>query len=135
MIIRPDDETLGEPFWRGLAEGRLTALRCSACGAWRHPPAPICHACASFESEWAPLSGRARLYSYTVARHPVHATLQAQVPYVIALVELAEGIRMVSSVRGVEPAGLRIGMGLRCVIEPVSPDFALPYFHPAPDDA
>ena len=133
MSIRPTDEILQEPFWKGLAQGSLLIQRCRDCGTFRHPPSPICYKCASFELEWVPVSGKARLYSFTVARHSVHASLDPKVPYVIALVDLDEGVRMVSGIRAIMAKDLHIGMRLVCSIEKMSADFALPYFVPASD--
>ena len=133
MSIRPNDEILQEPFWKALAQGQLRMQRCCECGTFRHPPSPICHKCASFEMEWTPLGGGARLYSFTVARQSVHTSLDAKMPYDIALVDLDEGVRMVSSISGIAASDLRIGMRLKCSIEKVSADFALPYFVPEPE--
>ncbi len=135
MSIRPTDEILAEPFWKHLAEGRLALQRCVKCGTFRHPPSEICHKCMSFELEWAEVSGKGNLYSFTVARHSVHTSLDAQVPYVIALVELDEGVRIVSGIPGATAKDLRIGMRLVCTVTPVSAGFALPYFVAATDDA
>jgi uncharacterized protein len=131
MHIRPSDEVLREPFWQGLAAGNLLLQRCTACAAWRHPPSPICARCRSFEAEWIAASGRATLYSFTIVHRAVHAAVEPWLPYVVAVVELAEGVRLVSRLVEVEPEAVSIGMDLRCTIVPISPGFALPLFRPA----
>jgi uncharacterized protein len=133
MHIRPSDDVLQEPFWQGLAAGKLLIQRCTACGTWRHPPSPICARCRSFDAEWVPASGCATLYSFTVVHRAVHAAVEPWVPYVVAVVELVEGVRLVSRLVEVMPAAVRIGMALRCVIEPISAGFALPLFRPETD--
>ena len=133
MHIRPADEILQEPFWRHLAQGALAIQHCSRCGAFQHPPSEICDKCMSFELGWAQVSGAGRLYSFTVARHSVHSSLDAVVPYVIALVELDEGVRIVSGIVGAQAKELRLGMRLHCIVKPVSEGFALPYFAPVPE--
>ena len=135
MSIRPTDEILQEPFWKGLAEGRLLVQRCGQCGTYRHPPNPICFKCRSFAHEFMPVSGKGHVYSFTVARHSVNASLDSQVPYIIALVDLDEGVRMVSAIHRANATDVRIGLRVVCVIEPISSGFALPFFVPASEDA
>ncbi|MGE4244271.1 Zn-ribbon domain-containing OB-fold protein [Ramlibacter sp.] len=135
MSIRPADDILQEPYWKHLAEGRLALQRCTQCGTFRHPPSEICHRCHSFGVEWTEVSGKGSLYSFTVARHSVHASLDAKVPYAIALVQLDEGPRIVSGIPGALAKDLRIGMRLACRVTPVSDGFALPYFHPVSEES
>lgn len=126
--IRPNEEALSEPFWRNIQAGRLTLQRCAHCKQYRHPPTPICANCLSFDDEWVEASGRGMIYTFTVVHHSVHPALDAKVPYVVALVELEEGVRIVSNLaldEGVEP---RIGMKVQCRIEPLAPDFRIPVF-------
>ena len=129
--IRPSADALDEPFWRSIGEGKLRLQRCAKCGCFRHPPQPICARCASFEDEWVEASGEATLYSFTIVHHPVHPAVETWVPYATGLVELAEGVRMVSLIKGVPLDQIVIGMKLRCVFTQVAPDFALPAFEPA----
>jgi len=129
--IRPSSDALQEPFWRSIRGGRLEIQRCAACGRFRHPPQPICARCGSFEDEWAEVSGEATLYTYTVVHHPVHPAMESWVPYATGLVELAEGVRMVSMITGIELEQIRVGMKLKCVFRTLAPDFQLPVFQPA----
>lgn len=129
-VIRPADEILEQPFWRHLAAGVLHVNTCLDCGGAHHPPAPICPHCRSFNTGWRPARGGAVLKSYAVARHAVHPMLAPQVPYVITLVELDEGVRMVSGLPAGVQADLRIGMPLRCHVVRFDARFALPYFLP-----
>ncbi len=75
--IRPPDAALAEPYWQSLRSGVLAIQRCTACGRYRHPPSPICPHCRSFDHEWAAVSGRATLHTFTVVHHPVHPILTA----------------------------------------------------------
>ena len=78
-----------QPFWDGLGKDRLLLPHCAQCQKPRWPPGPMCPYCHSLETAWrdAPASGR--LYSWVVVDHPTHPALRDQVPYVIAIVELA----------------------------------------------
>lgn len=132
--IRPTAAVLREPFWAELARGRLCLQRCAACGRYRHPPGPVCAGCRSFDSTWVPASGDAMLHSFTEVFHPVHPCLSGVVPYVVTLVDLAEGVRMVSGVRTVPASRLAVGMALRCRIVRVDAHLCLPYFEPPEGD-
>ncbi len=115
-------------FWEGIAAGRLLLQRCD-CGRLRHPPAPVCSACHSFE--WKPVeaSGRGRVYSFVVAHHP--AIPPFEYPNAIGLIELEEGPRIVANLVGISPEEIRVGMPVRCEIVEVEQGWKLPRFRPA----
>jgi uncharacterized protein len=115
-------------FWEAAAEGRLVAQRCHECGRLRHPPRPMCPHCRSLEFEVAQLSGRGSLYSYAILHHPRHPAFEY--PVVAALVDLEEGIRLVSNLLGVESADIEIGMKLEVSFEPTENGGAIPVFRP-----
>lgn len=129
--IKPTDDHLARPFWQNLAKGRLCFERCSRCGAFRHPPGPICAACHSFDSEWVEAQGVGRLFSYTIVRQAAHPAVADWLPYAIGLVALAEGVRMVGRIETQDLASLRVEMPLRSELRRYSSDFALPVFVPA----
>lgn len=129
-VIRPGDEFLNQPYWRHLASGRLHLNCCEDCGVARHPPAPICPRCRSFREGWKPASGLGRLNTFTEVRHPVHPLLADATPYVVTLVDLDEGVRMVSGLPPGRKAALRAGMRMRCEVVRFDDRFALPYFLP-----
>ncbi|WP_436776585.1 Zn-ribbon domain-containing OB-fold protein [Yinghuangia sp. YIM S09857] len=116
-------------FWEAAARGALVAQRCGACGVMRHPPRPMCPHCHSLDHEVVDLSGRGSLYSYALLHHPQHPAFDY--PVFAALVELDEGIRLVSNLVDVEPADIRIGMRLEVAFEPTADGGAVPVFRPA----
>jgi uncharacterized OB-fold protein len=132
-VIRPSDEFLDQPYWRHLAGGRLHLNCCEDCGAARHPPAPICPRCRSFRGGWKPASGNGVLNAFTQARHAVHPLLGEKVPYVITLVDLEEGVRLVSGLPPGRDDQLSVGMKMRCEVVRFDDRFALPYFLPVED--
>lgn len=95
-------------FWEGLERGELRIQRCDGCGALRHPPRPMCPACGSMESDSVVASGLGEVYSFVVHHHP--PVPGRQMPFVVALVELAEGTRIVGNVIEVDPSDVRVGM-------------------------
>ena len=130
-VIRPapivtDDSAA---FWTAAAAGRLVAQRCAECGRFRHPPRPMCPECRSLAVEVVELSGRGEVYSYAVLHHPPNPLFEY--PVVIVLVDLEEGIRLLSNVTGVAPGDLRIGMPVEVHFAPTADDMAVPQFRPA----
>jgi uncharacterized OB-fold protein len=94
-------------FWGAAREGRLVIQRCSACLALRHPPGPLCPHCHSLEWEAFPVSGTGRLFSYTVVHHPRMPGFTG--PAIVGIVELDEGVRLVTNLAVDDPGSLSIG--------------------------
>lgn len=101
------------PFWAAAREGRLVVQRCAACGRLQHPPGQVCARCLSEDLGAEPVSGFGHVHAFTVVERAMLPDLRALVPYVVALVDLDEGVRMVSNVVGAEPAMVAIGARLR----------------------
>jgi acetyl-CoA acetyltransferase/uncharacterized OB-fold protein len=127
LLPRLDDAV--RPFWTGGARGELTFWRCQSCGHYLHPPAPICPGCLSRHLAAEAVSGRGTLVSFTVNHKQWNQTVP--VPYVIALVELAEqpGLRVLANLTGADPAALEIGTAVRVTFERED-DVWLPSFQP-----
>jgi len=115
-------------FWDAARAGRLVAQRCSASGELRHPPRPMCPHCGSLEWEEAELSGRGTVYSYSLLHHPQNP--QFDYPVIAALVDLEEGIRLVSNLVDIDPADVAIGLAVEVRFEPTVDGGALPVFAP-----
>lgn len=112
--------------WEGVAAGELRVQRCSNCGTLRHPPRPMCAECTSLEWEPVALSGRGSIYSYAVYHHPQMEGFET--PYVVAVVELEEGVRFVSNVVDVDPATVEIGQEVHVTFDDVGEGVVLPQF-------
>ena len=118
------------PFWTGGSKGELSIQRCRACGRWNHPPLPRCRECLSADVVPEAVSGRGVVHTFTVNRH---AWFPGQeVPYVLAIVELAEqkDLRIATRLVGVTPEDARIGLAVKVRFEQVE-DVWLPLFEPA----
>lgn len=121
-----------EFFWTSGADGLLRFLHCTACGRIAHPPVPHCRHCGSSDTAVRPVSGDAAVWSYSVVHQPFVDWIP--VPYVLAVVEIAEDVEVHLTTRlvGVDPDDVTIGM-------PVSVRFEahggvhLPLFTPRPD--
>lgn len=117
-----------QPFWDGCSQGRFLLPRCRACGTYRWPPGPMCPACQETETDWTEASGRGTVYSWVVVAHAVHPSLVDQVPYVVGLVELEEGIRVVANVTGCAPTEVTAGMPVELYFEDLGTELRLPNF-------
>jgi uncharacterized OB-fold protein len=122
-LPEPDRDT--RPFWDGCARERFLVPRCGQCGATRWPPGPMCPECQSTVTEWIESSGRGSVYSWVVAAHPVAEVLADQVPYVVGLIELEEGVRVVGNVVDCAPEEVEAGMAVEVFFEPCG-EFLLP---------
>lgn len=116
------------PFFAAAREGRLVIPRCRSCGAWRYPPRPTCPPCGSGDFAWEPVAGTGEVYSFTVLHQVYHPGFADEVPYAVVLVQLDEGVRMISNVVGVPASQVRIGQRVRVIFDPVSEEVTLPKF-------
>lgn len=101
--IEPPVTSLAEPFWNATRDERLTAQRCASCATYIWYPRDACPGCLASDLTWMPLRGTGSIYSFNVMRKPGNPMMRDEVPYVIALVDLDEGIRMTTNIVGVEP--------------------------------
>ena len=115
-------------FWEGCAKGQLLIQRCTACSTLRHPPAPVCIQCHSFDWDTVQASGRASLYSFVVMHYPVVAPFEHPNP--IGLIELEEGVRLIAGLVGVAPGQLQIGQRLQVEFQVFDEQQTLPLFRP-----
>ena len=125
----PDRET--QPFWDACRERRFLLRHCNACGRDHYYPRPFCPTCWSDDVSWRDASGRATLYTYSVVRQNDLPPFPERVPYVAAIVELAEGPRVMTNVEGVDHDDLAIGMELEVDFRAVTDDVTIPVFRPA----
>jgi uncharacterized OB-fold protein len=116
-------------FWDALKEERLLIQRCSGCGALRHPPRPMCPHCNSLAWGTVAAGGRGTVYSFVVPRHPPFPWFEGT--YIVALVELEEGVRILSNLCDVAPEEAAIGMPVELFFAHFVGGVALPQFRPA----
>lgn len=120
------------PFWDACRKGKLMLQRCTNCGHHRFPPTYFCSKCQSAKHEWIESQGRGRVFSWIVVRHPVPREIYAaDVPYVVALIELDEGVRITSNIVGIEPEKVAADMPVRVIFREATAEITLPLFEPA----
>ncbi len=115
-------------YWEATQKHELRVQKCNSCGTLRFPPRPICHVCNSFDSEWILCSGKGTIHSYVVVPRPAHPAFRDKVPYGVVLVDLEEGVRLISNVVDVPSDQLSIGMPVEVVFDDVAEDVTLPRF-------
>ena len=124
--LSPDMDHLAVQFYAECAKGRLCFQRCRACATWRHLPRHGCGACGSTDWEWAPSSGRGRVFSWTVTHQAPYPGIAT--PFVVAVIELAEGVRMAAGLRDVAPDALELDMPVEVEMVNVSETASVPFF-------
>lgn len=126
-IPLPTPET--RPFWDAAKRHELVLPRCRACGRVHYFPRGVCPHCLSADLVWERASGRGTLHTFTVVARGQKA-FPVPTPYVLAIVELAEGPRMMTTLVDVDPKAVKIGMPVIVHFRDVSDTIALPLFRP-----
>lgn len=115
-------------FWDGLKDGKILVQRCKGCARLRHPPRPMCPHCNSLDWDAIEASGRGTLHSFVLPRHPSWPWFEGT--YVVALVDLEEGVRLVTNLVDVDPADVTIGMPVEGWVEHFDNGVSLHQFRP-----
>lgn len=114
----PDHDT--KEFWDACGAGELALPSCSNCSHFRWPPGPMCPRCQTLGTKWVLATGEGEVYSWTVVWNPPGPGLDADLPYVVALVEMPEGPRLVGNILDCLPDDVFAGMRVRTVFEHVT---------------
>ncbi len=124
-LFQQDSDT--RPYWEGLAQGELRIQRCDACGRVVFYPRSICPHCHADQLSWIVASGRGTIYSYTVA-HQAFGMFADETPFIVAIIELEEGARMMSRIIDAPRERVAIGLPVQVTFETVGENITLPYF-------
>jgi len=127
----PSLEGLAGDFYGYCRQGELRFQRCDSCRAWRHVPRELCAECGSWDWSWERSSGRGRVFSWTVVARALHPAFQADTPYAAVIVELEEGVRLLTHISDVPADALSIDLPVEVHFNAVSPDVTLPCFRRA----
>ena len=127
----PVHDRSSEPYWAAAREGRLLIQRCTACKHVFGYARPFCPLCWSGDVAWLEASGRATLYTWSIVHVNDLPAFRADVPYVAAVVDLAEGVRMSTRIVDCKHDQLIADMPLRVTFRSVSDEVAVPVFTPA----
>lgn len=125
---QPTKETA--PYWEGCHNHELLIQACQDCGHHQFYPRLMCTNCSSSRVEWIAASGQGKVKSFTIMHRAITKAYRAEAPYVIALIELAEGPTMMSNVVQCDVEKVEIGMEVEVVFEDWSDEISIPKFKP-----
>ncbi|MGD8809489.1 MAG: Zn-ribbon domain-containing OB-fold protein [Gammaproteobacteria bacterium] len=112
-IVNPDSA----PYWEGARNDKLLLQQCGDCGALRFFPRYLCTECGSDKTDWSEVSGRGTVQSFTIVHRAAFPEFQAQTPYVVALIDLEEGPRMMTNIVGDDALSVEIGDAVMVAFE------------------
>jgi len=130
----PRVASYAEPYWAMAREDKLGLPFCPRCVAWIFYPRHWCPHCYGSELEWRETGGRGSVYSFSVVHQAPFEAYEAEVPYVLAIIELAEGPHLMANVVDCAPETVHVGMPVRVVFETRAEGFKLPQFTPETSD-
>jgi hypothetical protein len=125
-VPRPSAESL--PYWEGAREKKLLLQHCRSCGEFWFPPSARCRHCLSHNFAWEEVSGQGRIYSFVVYHRHYHPAFEDELPYVVAIIELDEGPRLLSNIVGGPSQDVRCDLPVRAVFEDVGHGTMIPKF-------
>lgn len=128
----PVPDPVTQPYWDGLNAGELRIQRCRSCEKAVFYPRALCPHCGSRDLGWITCSGRGTLHAFTIAHRGTPAAFKGSTPYVVAMVDLEEGARVMTNLIDVDPApeAVKIGMAVEVVFEKASDAITLAKFRP-----
>jgi uncharacterized protein len=117
-------------FWDGCRNHQLLVQKCVKCHSTQYPPLPMCSNCQSAVSNWIPSNGRGRIYSWIVIHTPIIEAFQEDVPFVVGLVDLEGGGRIVTNIMDCPPNEMKADMEVEVIFVDMNNEWTLPYFKP-----
>lgn len=126
----PVQDGLSAPFWAAANKDKLIVQHCKGCDLYQHYPRPHCTHCGSLELEWLPARGHAEVHTFTVTHRNGAPGFVDELPYVFAILELPEGVRMPGNVVDTDPAEVHIGMPVEVCFERATDEIAIPQWRP-----
>ena len=126
----PAIDDVNREFWAAAAEGRLLVQECARCGHRQFYPRALCTHCGG-EPQWLTCSGRGHVHTFTVVRQMGMRPFRDELPYVVAMVELEEGPRLMGNVADCDPDSVRIGMPVEVYFVRAEDEVGVPMWRPA----
>lgn len=126
--FQPPTSAAAEPFWDATRERRLVLQWCTSCEQLIHFPREACPACLGTDLQFRPASGRGTVYACSVMPVPANPTMAGRAPYVVALIDLVEGARLLSNVVGPGAEAATVGAAVAVAWEPLADGRHLPVF-------
>lgn len=127
----PESNTWTEPFWRAAQQEKLIIQKCADCGKSIFIPRLVCPGCFSNNIDWIEASGKGTVYTFTVVANNAPSAFLEDMPYVIAVVRLEEGVQMLSNIVDCDPEKVHCDMPVQVAFKEISDKYTLPVFKPA----
>jgi len=128
QLPRPVANADSQPYWDAARDRRLVIRKCKACGELHFMPRHVCPHCWSDELEWVDAKGQGEVHSFTIIRRASDPAFAFQVPYAVALIELDEGVRMMSNIVGDDALSVEIGDRVQVTFEDRGEGALIPQF-------
>ena len=125
----PKPTNITKPFWEATKQQKLVIQYCKDCGKYTWYPRPVCMKCMSRNLEWREVSGKGKVYSYTIT-YTAPKGFEDMVPYVVASIDLEEGVRLLSNIVDCKPEEVEVGMEVEVTFEDLNEEMKLPVFRP-----
>ena len=120
---------LDRQYFEAASEGRLIIQRCPSCDHRQFPPKGLCNACGG-EPEWLDVSGTGVVNTFTIVRRHGVEPFRDLAPFVLAMVDLPEGVRLMGNVTGIDPDRVKVGLEVRAYAIKIDETMALPLWRP-----
>ena len=119
-----------EPYWKAAREGKLLIQQCEKCGRHIFYPRLACPFCFSDHVKWVEVTGKGTVYSFSVVENNAPSAFIGDMPFVIAIVRLEEGVQLMTNIVGCDPKEVRCEMPIEVVFEKLNDEITLPKFKP-----
>jgi uncharacterized OB-fold protein len=126
----PETDPLSSVYWAAAARGELLIQTCDSCGNNQFYPRAVCTTCGQ-TPRWLQASGDGTVYTFTIVRQHGMSPFREEVPYVIAMIDLAEGPRLMSRITDCDVDDVHVGMAVKAYLVPAAPDIGVHYWRPA----
>ena len=126
----PIPTSWSRPFWEACKRHELLIQQCENCGAKIFYPKLFCPQCLSSDLRWIQASGKGKVYTFTTVYGYQPKDFVQDVPYVVAVIRLEEGVQMMANIVGCSPEEINCGTDVEVVFEDVTEDISLPRFKP-----
>jgi uncharacterized protein len=127
-LVHPVIDNVNRGYWESLKNHILTIQQCQTCGMRIHPQRPMCPRCLSTEMGWAPSTGTGVVHTFINFVYDRAGYPGIKCPYVVAVIELDEGIRILSNIIDTDPSEVSIGMLVKAVFTDIDEDLTLVHF-------
>jgi len=131
LRLSPSVTSVEFPFWDAAKKGKLVIQKCMDCNKFVFYPRIYCPHCHSAALVWEEASGKGKIYTYTVVHSNCHSSFLEDLPFIIAIIKLDEGVQMLSNIIGCRPEDLTCDMPVEVTFEKLNDEFTLPMFMPA----